>query len=116
MVGVILSLAGTSLAIWGRATLGTNWSGTATGMTKGHEFIERGPYAFVRHPIYSGMMVAMIGTALTIGTVASYIGMLAGLIALLTRVNIDEYIMSKYFNDAYSVYQRKTRKFIPFVW
>ncbi len=64
--GAALTLAGCLFAIWARITLGGNWSGRAT-VKEGHELIVKGPYAIARHPIYTGLLLASVGTALAIG-------------------------------------------------
>jgi len=116
IIGVALVLAGVGFAIWARLALGTNWSGLVVTMKQGHELVQSGPYAIVRHPIYTGILLAMIGTALTRGTLAGYIGVAAGLVAILIRIKIEEQLMSERFGDAYQVYRRRARKLVPFVW
>lgn len=66
--GVVLTLAGIVLAFWARFHLGRNWGPPGT-MRVGHELVTSGPYAYIRHPIYVGMGVAVVGTALAIGNV-----------------------------------------------
>ena len=58
----------------------------------------------------------MIGTALTLGTLASYIGLLAGFVAIMIRVNIEERLMSRQFNEAFEAYRRRTKKLVPLLW
>jgi protein-S-isoprenylcysteine O-methyltransferase Ste14 len=111
-----LDLAGIGFAIWGRLALGANWSGIVATTKEGHELVQTGPYAIVRHPIYAGILLAMIGTALTLGTLASYIGLLAGFVAIMIRVNIEERLMSHQFNEAFEAYRRRARKLVPFLW
>src|SRR5690348_5873976 len=65
-VGVGLCLAGLGFAIWARVHLGRNW-GMPMSLRQGHELVTSGPYAYVRHPIYTGVMLAMIGSALAVG-------------------------------------------------
>jgi protein-S-isoprenylcysteine O-methyltransferase Ste14 len=116
IVGVVLDLAGIGFAIWARLALGTNWSGLVVTTKEGHELIQSGPYAIVRHPIYAGMLLAMIGTALTLGTLTGYIGLAASSVAIMIRVSIEEKLMSDRFGEAYQTYRRRARKLVPFVW
>jgi protein-S-isoprenylcysteine O-methyltransferase Ste14 len=116
MTGNVLDLAGVGFAIWARLALGTNWSGIVATTKQGHELIQTGPYAIVRHPIYAGMVLAAAGTALTIGTLASYAGLAALLVALMIRVSIEEKLMGQQFGETHQLYQRQTRKLVPFVW
>jgi protein-S-isoprenylcysteine O-methyltransferase Ste14 len=116
IIGAVLALAGVGFAIWARLALGANWSGLVVTTKEGHELVQTGPYAIVRHPIYTGILLAMIGTALTRGILAAYIGVAAGLVAIMIRINIEEQLMSKRFGDAYQAYRRRARKLVPFVW
>src|SRR6185437_7787826 len=63
--GIALCAIGIGIAIWARRVLGTNWSGIVT-LKEGHTLIRRGPYAYVRHPIYSGILLAAAGTFLAV--------------------------------------------------
>jgi protein-S-isoprenylcysteine O-methyltransferase Ste14 len=115
-IGLALDLAGIGFAIWARLALGANWSGLVVTAKEGHELVQTGPYAIVRHPIYAGILLAMIGTALTQGRLASYIGLVAGFVAIMIRVGIEEQLMSRQFPSAYEAYRQRTRKLIPLVW
>lgn len=66
--GTVLMFAGMALALWARVHLGRNWGPPAT-MRIGHELVTSGPYTYIRHPIYWGIGVALLGTALAIGNV-----------------------------------------------
>jgi protein-S-isoprenylcysteine O-methyltransferase Ste14 len=68
IAGLATTLAGVAFAIWARVTLGANWSGVIT-VKEGHTLVRRGPYRIVRHPIYTGLLIAVAGTALTFGSV-----------------------------------------------
>lgn len=116
IVGLALDLCGIGFAIWARVTLGNNWSGLVVTAKEGHELVQSGPYAIVRHPIYAGILLATIGTALTQGRLASYIGLVAGFVAVMIRVGIEEQLMSRQFPSAYEAYRQRTRKLIPLVW
>ena len=116
IIGLVLDLIGVGLAIWARLALGTNWSGMVMTIKQNHELVQTGPYAIVRHPIYAGFLLAMAGTALTIGTLSSYLGLAAGLAAMMLRVNIEEKLMSEQFCEVHEAYRQHTSKLIPFVW
>src|SRR5215467_13227036 len=68
-----LCVIGLAFAFWARVTLGRNWSGVVT-LKEGHELIERGPYRFVRHPIYTGIFTMFFATALALGHLAGFAG------------------------------------------
>jgi protein-S-isoprenylcysteine O-methyltransferase Ste14 len=112
-VGAGLTIAGISLAIWARFYLGRNW-GMPMSQKNDPELVTSGPYRFVRHPIYSGILLAAVGTALVttlwvlVGAVA-----LAGLFVYSARV--EEKTMSSSFPDAYRSYRARTKMLIPFV-
>jgi protein-S-isoprenylcysteine O-methyltransferase Ste14 len=115
-LGLALGIGGIAFAIWARLVLGRNWSGMVMQVRDQHELIQTGPYALVRHPIYTGLLLGIFGTALTLGTLASYLGVAAGLVALLLRVEIEERLMAGEFGATHDDYRRRTRKLIPFVW
>ena len=116
IAGLALLLAGVIFAIWARFKLGSNWAGIIVGTREGQELVQTGPYAVVRHPIYAGILIAMIGTALTTGRLASYIGVALALVAFMIRVNIEEKLMSEQFDKNHKAYRQRTKKLIPFVW
>jgi protein-S-isoprenylcysteine O-methyltransferase Ste14 len=116
ILGNVLCIGGILFAIWARVTLGSNWSGSVATLKQDHELIQRGPYAFVRHPIYTGFFLAMIGTALTVGLRASYIGVLLGSTAFLMRIPVEERLMTEQFPDTYPAYKTRVKGLIPFVW
>ena len=116
LFGDVLCIAGILFAIWARLTLGTNWSGAIATVKENHELMQKGPYQIVRHPIYTGFFFAMLGTALTIGNVAAYLGVLLGLIAFLIRIPLEERVMTEQFPNAYPNYKQKTKGLIPWVW
>jgi protein-S-isoprenylcysteine O-methyltransferase Ste14 len=115
-IGVALDLAGIAFAIWARVALGHNWSGLVMTVREGQDLIQTGPYAIVRHPIYTGLLSAIVGTALTIGTLASWLGVAAGLVGILMRVEIEERLMAAEFSDTHDAYRRQTKKLVPLVW
>jgi protein-S-isoprenylcysteine O-methyltransferase Ste14 len=116
MIGLVVDLIGVGVAIWARLALGTNWSGMVMTIKQDHQLVQSGPYAVVRHPIYAGFLLAMTGTALTIGTLSSYLGLAAGFVALMIRVSIEENLMREQFREAHEAYSRHTSKLIPLVW
>ncbi len=116
MVGALLALLGVAFAIWARVTLGRNWSGNLATVKENHQLMQSGPYAIVRHPIYTGFFFAMLGTAFAVGMVASYLGVLLALVAFLARINIEEQVMTQEFLDVYPNYRKKVKALIPFIW
>lgn len=114
--GAVLTLAGIAVAIWARLTLGPDWSGLVMSVKERHRLVQNGPYAIVRHPIYTGLLLAIIGTALTFGTLASYLAIVAGFAGFIIRIDIEETLMRELFGDAHEAYRQRTKTLIPFVW
>jgi len=115
-VGAGLSVASVVFAIWSRITLGSNWSGAFATIKHDHELVCSGPYARIRHPIYTGLLLAMLGTALTIGTVASYLAVVLASVAFVLRIRIEEALLTAQFPKIYPEYKRRTCALIPFLW
>ncbi len=105
---------GIGFAVWARLTLGKNWSPRPS-VKEQHELVTTGPYAFVRHPIYTGMLVAVFGSALTGSAFAIGVFIVASVV-LLPRIPREEKIMLGLFPDEYPRYQARTKRLIPFVW
>ena len=83
-VGVGVQIAGLTLAVLARRYLGRNWSGTVT-LKRGHELICAGPYRYVRHPIYTGLLLAFVGSALARNEWRGVLAMLLVLASLLAQ-------------------------------
>jgi len=112
--GALLTAIGIGFAIWARVNLGRNWS-SRPAMKEHHELVTTGPYAYVRHPIYSGIMLAALGTALTSNIFG--IGMsISTSIMFALRLNKEEKIMLELFPEQYPEYQKRTKRLVPFVW
>ncbi len=115
-LGLALNLAGVTIAIWARLALGRNWSGAAATVQEGHELVQSGPYALVRHPIYTGLLLALAGTVLTHATVSGMAGLAMVCFALIVRVRIEDRLMAQQFGAVHDAYSSRTWKLIPFVW
>ena len=100
MAGLALTSAGALFAIWARLTLGTNWSGRPS-VKAGHELIMTGPYALVRHPIYTGLLLGLAGTALAIGEWHAILGFVMIVLAFMVKMSQEERLMMQTFPEAY---------------
>jgi protein-S-isoprenylcysteine O-methyltransferase Ste14 len=109
----IVCVAACLFAIWARLTLGRNWSGAMASLGEDHELVQAGPYRYVRHPIYTGFLLAMLGTAITIGTLSSYLAVIVGLVAFRLRIGIEETLLLAQFPQAYPAYRQRTAALIP---
>ncbi len=114
-LSVVLTAIGIGFALWSRFALGRNWSGTVT-LKEDHELVQRGPYAITRHPIYSGAMLAAVGTVLALGTLRALIVIPVLIIVLRLKMNVEERFMSEHFGGAYAAYRERVKGLIPFVW
>jgi len=112
VAGVALTVAGCLFAIWARLTLGANWSGRAT-VKAGHELVTRGPYALARHPIYTGLAAAGLGTGLAEGEWRCLVGFLLILLAFLVKMSQEERLMMETFPQAYPAYRQRVKALIP---
>jgi protein-S-isoprenylcysteine O-methyltransferase Ste14 len=110
----VLCIAGLTFALWARVTLGRNWSGLVT-LKEGHELVERGPYRFVRHPIYTGMLTMFFATALVQRHVAGFAGVLLIFVSFWIKLGLEEDLMLRQFPERYAAYQQHAKRIIPFV-
>jgi protein-S-isoprenylcysteine O-methyltransferase Ste14 len=111
-LGIAITAAGLLFAIWARAYLGRNWSGNVT-IKVGHELIRSGPYHWVRHPIYSGMILAMIGTAINKGQLLGFIAVVLLWIGFSLKSKIEEQFMITTFGQEYEQYRQSTGAILP---
>src|SRR6185369_617390 len=110
----VLCLIGLAFAVWARVTLGRNWSGVVT-LKEGHELVERGPYRFVRHPIYTGILTMFFATALVQGHVSGFVGTLLMFGSFWITLRDEEKLMLLQFPERYADYRRRAKRIIPFV-
>jgi len=110
--GFFLTVLGCLFAIWARLALGANWSGTAN-VKQGHQLIVKGPYRLTRHPIYTGILVACVGTALGIGQWRCLAGLIVISLGLVLKMSQEERLMMATFPEGYPQYRRRVKALIP---
>jgi protein-S-isoprenylcysteine O-methyltransferase Ste14 len=112
-VGTILFVCGLGLAVWARIRLGRNWGMPMT-QKDDPELVTSGPYQFVRHPIYSGILLALLGTSLATEV---YLLIAAGVMGayFIYSASVEEKLMTSLFPNTYPSYRAKTKMLIPFV-
>lgn len=115
VVVVILMIAGLAIALIARRTLGKNWSGIAA-IKKDHELITTGLYHYVRNPIYTGMLLMFLGTALSFDTLSASIGFLIILLTIWIKLKQEEALLTEHFAGEYLSYKSHTKMLIPFLW
>ena len=113
-LGAALTWAGVGLAIWARTILGGNWSALVT-VKQNHTLIRSGPYSVVRHPIYSGLLLAGLGTALAVGEVRGLLAVALALFVWLDKSRTEERFMIEQFGREYEEYRQHTRALVPFI-
>ncbi len=114
-IGFALTAAGIGFAIWARNTLGRNWS-SAPVIKEGHDLIRSGPYSLVRHPIYTGLLLAVFGTGLASATTWWIYTLVLTFLLFLWKIRLEESLMQRQFPEAYPAYRAKTKALIPFVY
>jgi protein-S-isoprenylcysteine O-methyltransferase len=114
IIADVICAAGVAFAVWARTILGGNWSGAVT-IKKNHEIIMRGPYRYVRHPIYTGYLFATLGSALAVGEVRGAIALVMIFAGIIRKMGVEERLLSKNFPDTYPEYKRRVKRLIPFV-
>ena len=112
-IGVGLCAGGVACAFWARFHLGRNW-GTPMSLRENHELVTTGPYRYVRHPIYAGFMLAMLGTALAID-IAWLALLVVYAVFFVFAARSEERTMLAQFPRQYPEYRRRTKMLIPFV-
>lgn len=114
VIGLLVCVAGLGGAVWARINLGRNW-GTPMSLKEGHELVTSGPYRYVRHPIYTGILVALVGSGLAAGTIwLVFFAVVCPFFIYSAR--IEERLMMQTLADIYPEYRKRTSALIPFVW
>jgi len=113
VIGLVIFLLGLALAVWARVYLGRNW-GMPMSEKADPELVTTGPYSTVRHPIYSGIILAMIGTTVAVSLYWLVAVVLLGAYFIYSAV-IEERYMAGRFPDAYPKYKQSTKMLIPFI-
>lgn len=85
-------------------------------MKEGHELVTTGPYAILRHPIYSGLLLALVGSAIAVGEWRAVLAVALALLYFVPKLRLEERWMRQEFGEAYRVYCERTRALVPFVW
>jgi protein-S-isoprenylcysteine O-methyltransferase Ste14 len=112
--GVILTAVGLAFAVWARVALGGNWSGQVT-VKQEHELIRSGPYALARHPIYTGLSLALLGTAIAVGEWRALAAFVIAVASFWYKIGLEERMMRETFAAEYEDYRRRVKTLIPFV-
>jgi protein-S-isoprenylcysteine O-methyltransferase Ste14 len=101
-------------AVWSRRALAENWSAEVV-FKENHELIERGPYRFVRHPIYTSVLLMILGSTLITGRLASWAGYLLFVVGFWVKLKQEEELLIRHFPAPYAAYKSRVKALIPFV-
>lgn len=112
--GMVLMIAGLGLAIWARRYLGSYWSGHNV-IREDHRLVRSGPYAVVRHPIYAGLVLAMLGTAIALGEWRGLLAVPLFVVACALKIRKEERWLLQDLGEEYARYRREVRAIIPFI-
>jgi protein-S-isoprenylcysteine O-methyltransferase Ste14 len=110
--GLTVTFAGLAFTAWARAILGRNWSAVVT-IRQDHRLIRTGPYKWVRHPIYSGLLLGMLGTAIYFGQLRGLVGVALGLAAFWMKARLEETFLIEQFGPEYVEYKKEVKALIP---
>jgi protein-S-isoprenylcysteine O-methyltransferase Ste14 len=112
VVGAVMLAAGLGFTVWARVHLGQHWSGHVT-LKAGHRLIRSGPYAIVRHPIYTGLLLAIVGTAVAVDEVRGVAAVILVLEAHIRKLRLEERWLTEEFGSEYERYKREVKALIP---
>src|SRR5271156_1882217 len=113
-LGAAVTVAGLLFAVWARVHLGRNWSRSVT-VKQDHELITSGPYAVVRHPIYTGILAGFLGMAIAISQVRGFLVFLLIFLVFWIKLRMEEQWMRSQFGEAYATYARHTAALVPYL-
>ena len=113
-LGAAVTIAGLLFAVWAREHLGSNWSRSVT-IKQGHELITTGPYAVVRHPIYTGILTGLLGTAIALSQVRGFIAFVLFFLAFWMKLRMEEQWMRSQFGETYASYAHQTAALVPYL-
>jgi protein-S-isoprenylcysteine O-methyltransferase Ste14 len=113
-VAVVLVVIGALFAIWARFTIGANWSGAVT-FKQDHQLMQSGPYHLVRHPIYSGLLLMGLASALANDEPYGFLLVAVVVAVFIPKIVLEEKLMTEHFPDEYPQYRKRVKAIIPFI-
>jgi protein-S-isoprenylcysteine O-methyltransferase Ste14 len=112
VVGALMVAAGLGFSVWARVHLGQHWSGHVT-LKAGHRLIRSGPYAIVRHPIYTGILFAFLGTAVAVDEWRGVLAVVIAVQANVRKLRLEERWLTEEFGSEYEQYRREVKALVP---
>jgi protein-S-isoprenylcysteine O-methyltransferase Ste14 len=112
--GAAITVLGLLFSIWARLHLGRNWSRSVT-IKEDHELIVTGPYSLARHPIYTGLLTALLGTAIALAELRGILAFSMIFTALWLKLRLEEEWMREHFGASYEAYSHRVAALVPFL-
>ena len=112
VAGIVLTAAGIALAMGARLVLGENWSATVS-IRKNQELIRMGPYRIMRHPIHTGMLLGLLGTAVVVGEVRSLLALVILGLGFYLKARKEEVFLLREFGGGFEAHAKHTGMFLP---
>ncbi|MGA8866458.1 MAG: isoprenylcysteine carboxylmethyltransferase family protein [Candidatus Sulfotelmatobacter sp.] len=113
-LGAAVTVGGLLFSVWAREHLGRNWSSSVT-IKQDHELITTGPYAVVRHPIYTGILAGFFGLAIAISQVRGFVVFVLIFFGFWAKLRIEERWMCSQFGETYATYVHRTAALVPYL-
>jgi len=113
-IGALLAIIGIALAIWARLYIGSNWGMPMT-LKENRELVTSGPYKYIRHPIYTGVMLTMIGTVLALGLLWLLLPFAIYSLYFIYSATSEEKTLAEELPNEYPAYKKRTKMLIPFI-
>jgi protein-S-isoprenylcysteine O-methyltransferase Ste14 len=111
-LGVLLTAAGVAVALWARWHLGANWSEVVT-LKERHELIRSGPYCAIRHPIHTGILLGLLGTAIAMGEVSGLLAIAIAWLSFFWKARREESFLMHEFGELFEAHMKQTGMFLP---
>ncbi len=112
--GAVITVAGLLFSVWARVHIGANWSRAVT-IKQNHELITSGPYALVRHPIYTGLLTAILGSAIALTQLRGLVAFALFFLSIWYKLRLEEKWMRTRFGETYVSYSRRVAALVPFL-
>ncbi|MGB7846645.1 MAG: isoprenylcysteine carboxylmethyltransferase family protein [Candidatus Acidiferrum sp.] len=112
LAGLLLTAFGIGISIWARLSLGANWSGMVT-LKNDHELVRKGLYRWIRHPIYTGILLGMIGSAMIKGHLRGWLGLVVVFAGFYFKARREERFLREEFGLSFDEHSRQTGMFLP---
>jgi protein-S-isoprenylcysteine O-methyltransferase Ste14 len=113
-LGAAITVSGLLFAVWAREHLGRNWSSEVS-IKQDHELITTGPYAVVRHPIYTGILAGFLGVAIALSQVRGFVVFVVFFLMFWAKLSKEEQWMRSQFGETYATYVHRTAALVPYL-